>query len=384
MLKQQKIVNTSNKLLKYLFPRYEPLQSTKRTSILLSSLLVILIEAFFAENDQDLFGYEFLSFHLSSGLALLFIVAVRYQIFEFVFIASYLLCNAFRLLGDFRAVSLCLSVLLIVWLVRSWIIPAITLLILDYVISVAVTDYPDQQIFASYVTTVLVLVLGFTLRKLYQNFAAKRLQAKEAAARTRHELAQQLHDTIAKDLAHVTILAQDFSKAHPELAPEIRPLVDAATSASQRLQPMILCIDTAATDTKLSAVIQQVTAMLKTRNITLDITSSPNVDGTLTRQQAQTGALALRECGANILKYAPVETHADLVVDAEAQPGVLTISISNEIAPTPQSPAISSGFGLNNLSRRISDEGGTMEITHLSKRWVVYITLPANSKPDTP
>lgn len=382
MLDQRKLVNISNRLLKYLFPNFDSLSGTRQIVFLLCALSVILIETFGA--DYDLFEYELLFWCVSSALALLFIVAARYQIFEFVFIACYMLCNALSLLGDFRAVSFCLSVLLVVWLVRSWIVPAITLLILDYVISVAVTDYPDQQIFASYVNTVLVLVLGFTLRRLYQNFQAKKLQAQKAAAQTRHELAQQLHDTIAKDLAHVAILAQDFSKTHPELAPEIQPLVDAATSASQRLRPLILSIDTEATDTKLSGVIQQVTAMLKTRNITLDTTASPNVDGTLTRQQSQTGALALRECGANILKYAPPETHADLVVDTTAQPGILTMSISNEIAPDPQPPAISSGFGLNNLSHRISDEGGTMEITNLGQRWVVYITLPANSKPDTP
>lgn len=369
-------------MFKHTFPNYTELNVTKSAAILLSGLSILLVNIF--ATDFYTFEYDLPFWCVSSSLTLVFIVAARYKIFEFIFIASYLLCNVLKLLDDFRAVSLCLSVLLVVWLVRSWIIPATTLLILDYVISVAVTDYPDQQIFASYVNTVLVLVLGFTLRRLYQNFQAKKLQAQKAAAQTRHELAQQLHDTIAKDLAHVAILAQDFSKTHPELATEILPLVDAATSAAQRLRPLILSIDTDTTDTKISEVIQQVTAMLKTRNITLDATVSPNVDSTLTRQQSQTGALALRECGANILKYAPPETHADLVVDTTAQPGILTMSISNEIAPTPQSPAISSGFGLNNLSRRISDEGGTMEITHLGQRWVVYITLPANSKPDTP
>lgn len=366
---------------RYLFPEYTAPKAVKPIVFLTSGFLVILVETF-GPNDE-LFEYGLLFWCVTSGLTLLFIAATLFPVFEFVFIVLYLLCNALRLLGDIRAVSFCLSVLLVVWLVRSWIIPAITLLILDDVISMATTDYPDQQIFASYLNTVLVLVLGFALRRLYQKLEAKKRQAQEAAARTRHELAQQLHDTIAKDLAHVAILAQDFAKTHPNQATEIQPLLDAATSASQRLRPLILSIDTAASDTKFSEVIQQITKMLKTRDITLDTTVSPNIDAALTRQQAQTGALALRECGANILKYAPPETHADLVADIKANTQTLALSLSNEIAREPQSPGVSSGFGLNNLSRRISDEGGTMEITHLGQRWVVYITLPAKALPST-
>ena len=114
---------------------------------------------------------------------------------------------------------------------------------------------PSLEAFSSVLTAVLVLVIGLALR--WQN--GRRVLAEQeketirrAATENRRELARQLHDTTAKDLAHVAVLAQDVTTRHPELSSELLPLVVAATDASRRIRPMILSIDTAATEMPLS------------------------------------------------------------------------------------------------------------------------------------
>ncbi|MDR6938546.1 hypothetical protein [Arcanobacterium hippocoleae] len=162
-----------------------------------------------------------------------------------------------------------------------------------------------------------------------------------------------MHDTTAKDLAHVAILAQDVATRHPELSGELSPLVAAATEASRRIRPMILSIDTAASKAPLSQVVWQAAQMLKTSRITLDTVIPDDLDNAVTRQQHLTGALAVRGCAANILKYAPADSVANLVIDTDAEPGVLAISLSNKIADTPVTSGMSSGYGLANLGSRI-------------------------------
>lgn len=314
-----------------------------------------------------------------------FVAAGWFQMCEYVFLICYFVFNLLNLMDGFEMVSFTLSILMVFWLIRSWIIPAVLVLVLDGAAGTAMSITPGLQAFSSLFTTVLVLTIGLTLR--WQN--GRRVlaeQEKEATQRAsidnRRELARQLHDTTAKDLAHVAVLAQDVATRHPELSSELSPLVAAATEASRRIRPMILSIGTAANETPLSKVVEQVTQMLKTRNITLDTVIPENLDDSVTRQQRLTGALAVRECGSNILKYAPAGSEANLVIESNTKPSVLTISLSNEIADTPAPPGMTSGYGLSNLAARIRGEGGSMEASNLGSQWLIYITLPAGNHTD--
>lgn len=313
-------------------------------------------------------------------LIAVFMAAGWFQPCEFIFIACYLLFNLLDLIDGYGMVVLDLDILLVFWLIRSWIIPAVLVLLLEGAISVAVSATPSLQAFSSALIAVIVLVIGLALR--WQN--ARRIlaehdreQIRKSTFQTRKELARQLHDTTAKDLAHVTVLAQDIAVRHPELSSEMNPLVQAATKASRRIRPMILSIDTAASKTPLSEVVQQVKRMLQTRSITLDTVLPKNLDNALSRQQLLTGALAIRECSSNILKYAPADSEANLVIELQTERKELTLSLSNEIADTPATTGISSGYGLANLDSKIREEGGTMEITNLGGQWLTYIVLPA-------
>lgn len=314
----------------------------------------------------------------------LFVAAGWFQVCEYLFLASYFILNLLNLMQGFELISLAQSILLVFWLIRSWIIPTLLILAVDGIIATAVSLTPSLQAYSSVLTAVLVLTIGLTLR--WQNgqrvlAELEKARTQQAASENRRVLAQQLHDTTAKDLAHVAVLAQDIANRHPELSKELTPLMTAATEASRRIRPMILSIETKANEMPLSEVVQQVTQMLKTRNITLDTVIPPDLDESITRQQQLTGALAIRECTSNILKYAPAESEANLVIDTHAKPGILSISLSNGIADTQAVSGMSSGYGLANLSNRIQSEGGTMEASNLGSQWLIYITIPADNHP---
>lgn len=268
---------------------------------------------------------------------------------------------------------------------RSWIVPTILVMVGEGVAGTAVSITPTLQAFSSLLSAVLVLAIGLALR--WKNGSrVLAIQEKEQTLRSAEEnrraLARQLHDTIAKDLAHVAVLAQDVATRHPEISNELVPLVTAATEALRRIRPMILSIDTAAREMPLSKVAQQVVQMLNTRNITLDTDIAKGLDNMATRQQHLIGALAIRECGSNILKYAPECSEAHLVIDVDVQFGTLMISLSNEIADTPQVPGMSSGYGLVNLGEKVRSEGGTMEVSNLNHQWLIYLTIPTGAHID--
>lgn len=322
---------------------------------------------------------------VSLALVAIFLAAGWFPVCEYVFVACHFLLNLLNLVDGFEMVSFALGVMMIFWLMRSWIVPAVLVLVLEGAAAIAVSSGPESQAFNSLLNTVLVLAIGLALRWLNERrvLAEREKETiRRSADANRRELARQLHDTTVKDLAHVAVLAQDVSNRHPELSSELSPLVAAATEASRRIRPMILSIDTMASEVPLSQVVLQVVQMLKTRGITLDTIIPAGVDDTLTRQQQLTGALAVRECGSNILKYAPAGSEANLVIATDAETRMFTISFSNEIADVPVSLGMSSGYGLANLGARIRSEGGSMEASNLGSQWLIYITLPAGGRSD--
>lgn len=364
-------------MLDYFFPRYTRSRVAQPVLFVTATVSFIVIDALSVK-----FGiYAFDISHVLPilGLSILFALAGFFQVCEFLFIVCYITANACDVIGSFTAPSFGISIVLVFWLMRSWIVPAIGVMIIDVVVSIAVSTTPQLQLFSSIIVSSLSLIIGLTLR--WQN--SRRIlaeiqqeQARDAAEQIKQELARQLHDTTAKDLAHVAVLAQDLKVHHPDLASELDALISVATSASRRIRPMILSIDTTARETPLSDVVTQVTAMLKTRNIMLETSIAGDIDTVLVRQQRLVAALAIRECASNILKYAPAYSEANLEMETYAAPGVLTISLSNQISSQPAVPSMSSGYGLANLSSKIRSEGGTIDSSNIGQQWVTYITLP--------
>ena len=327
-----------------------------------------------------LYSFDIKHLLLVVALSVLFALAGWFQLFEFLFIGCYILLDSLDMVGGFGSVEFGLLIVLVFWMVRSWVVPAIVVMIVYGVLSTLVSPTSQLQALSSLLVSIVVLLIGLSLRwqgnrRMLAEFEKE--QAQLASLNTRQELARQLHDTTAKDLAHVTMLAQDVAKHHPDLSRELRPLVAAAAEASRRIRPIITSVNTAATETPLSEVIAVVSDMLTTRNITLHTAIDGDIDNIPTRQQRLTAALAIRECGVNVLKYAPQGSAADLNVNVDLDSRVLAMSLTNIIAATPVPASVTSGYGLMNLKYRIQQEDGTLDISHIQDRWLVYVSLPS-------
>lgn len=326
--------------------------STTERRLLFTICAVIIAGIDIFSAGLGLYAFDINSFLLYFGLCTLFALAGFFRVCEFLFIAGYVTANACDLVDTFAMLGFGVPVVLVMWILRSWIIPAIAAMIIEAAVAVTLGPTPRLQILSSIIITVLTLAVGLSLR--WQNnrriFAeAKREEAFEAVRQTRQELARQLHDTTAKDLAHVAILAQDLAIRHPDLSDELGTLVEIATSASRRIRPIIISMDTTATETPLSKVVTQVSNMLSTRDITLEVNTTGDIDTLTTRQQRRTA------------------------------PDLLALSLSNLIAAQPPISHMSSGYGLANLANRIRTEGGTMQSSAVDQQWITYITLPAHT-----
>ncbi|WP_249289348.1 sensor histidine kinase [Mobiluncus mulieris] len=326
--------------------------------------------------------------------------AIHPPLFELLYITIFLTSAYIGLQQSLTSPVVGAYVLVGVWLVRSWIVPGLLLLVLTEASLVVVSPYPGLQavgaLFGSGITIALSLAIRyFRLKTAKANARAEfsrqqaeqaRLEAEQARREARHasslvrkQLAAQLHDTIAKDLAHLAIDAQQLSLQGTASATELTALAERAIATSKRIKPTILQLDTESGRANITETVSLVTKMLSTRNITLQNDVSENLDPQVTRQQALLACLVIREAATNILKYAPTDTTASLEVTREPD-GTITITTSNTIGDSPANIGTTGGFGLANLERQITTNGGELEYSHTPARWILWATIPTGGK----
>ncbi|EEJ53312.1 Signal transduction histidine kinase, nitrate /nitrite-specific [Mobiluncus mulieris] len=342
----------------------------------------------------------------SSTVALIALVAslalcgVFPPYFELFFITIFLTSTYLGLLNPLTTPVFGLYLLVGVWLVRSWIIPGLLLLLVTEISLIAVSPHPSLQaigaVFGSGVTIALGLAIRyFRLKTAKANTQAEhsrrqteqarreaelaRREARETSSLIRKQLAVQLHDTIAKDLAHIAIKAQELSQPGCATPEELAALANQAIATSKRIKPTILQLDTESGRANITETVSLVTKMLSTRNITLQNDVSENLDPQVTRQQALLACLVIREAATNILKYAPTGTTASLEVTREPD-GAITITTSNTIGDSPANIGTTGGFGLANLEHQITTNGGELEYSHTPARWILWATIPTGGK----
>ncbi|MCU9997458.1 ATP-binding protein, partial [Mobiluncus mulieris] len=342
----------------------------------------------------------------SSTVALIALVAslalcgVFPPYFELFFITIFLTSTYLGLLNPLTTPVFGLYLLVGVWLVRSWIIPGLLLLLVTEISLTAVSPHPSLQaigaVFGSGVTIALGLAIRyFRLKTTKANTQAEhsrrqteqarreaelaRREARETSSLIRKQLAVQLHDTIAKDLAHIAIKAQELSQPGCATPEELAALANQAIATSKRIKPTILQLDTESGRANITETVSLVTKMLSTRNITLQNDVSENLDPQVTRQQALLACLVIREAATNILKYAPTDTTASLEVTREPD-GTITITTSNTIGDSPANIGTTGGFGLANLEHQITLHGGELEYSHTPARWILWATIPTGGK----
>ena len=326
--------------------------------------------------------------------------AIHPPLFELLYITIFLTSAYIGLQQSLTSPVVGAYVLVGVWLVRSWIVPGLLLLVLTEASLVVVSPYPGLQavgaLFGSGITIALSLAIRyFRLKTAKANARAEfsrqqaeqarreaeqaKREARQASRLIRKQLAVQLHDTIAKDLAHIAIKAQELSQPGCATPEELAALANQAIATSKRIKPTILQLDTESGRANITETVSLVTKMLSTRNIALETEISENLDPQVTRQQALLACLVIREAATNILKYAPTGTTASLEVTREPD-GAITITTSNTIGDSPANIGTTGGFGLANLERQITTNGGELEYSHTPARWILWATIPTGGK----
>lgn len=288
---------------------------------------------------------------------------------------------AFPVLGVFLVAA--------VWIIRHRTAQA-ALLLAGYVL---LMFWQNGSVLARMASDVLLssvaVVVGFAVRKFMDGAELSRRELEESRMGTvravesvRAKLAAGLHDTIARDLARISISLESLAAAHPDLSGEIAPIVDLAHDSSRRLRPMIseLSLDAAAPSLaaaaapSLAAAVEESRLMLRSGALELDAHMPGDIDGEISRQTILTGSLFVSETAANALKYARRGTTVDLF--AEIDGGGLSLTMANDISGSSSDGALTGGFGLANLKSRIESEGGRLSFVSRSGRWIVNASIP--------
>ncbi|MDP9800839.1 two-component system sensor histidine kinase UhpB [Arcanobacterium wilhelmae] len=249
---------------------------------------------------------------------------------------------------------------------------------------------PDPNTLARVVFFVLPIIfcitLGFFLRGQHHMIHSLEAENKEIEARTKADLASLLHDTTAKDIAHITVIAGDLLRSNTLSSAARDALEDIATIAgrsSRNLRPMILDLSSTTANKPLDVVPTETTRMLATRSITLtwncadaegEALSTPmrtllpiNIERLL--------SLAAREGATNILKYAPEGSTATATIAVGN--GNASLTLTNAVAEQPvPTPDLTGGYGLENLAVRVERHHGTLDYGQIRDEWIFNLEVP--------
>lgn len=269
------------------------------------------------------------------------------------------------------------------WVMRSWTIPGLVLITGVNVCMFYLTDSWQLGLLSVCILTLLSLGFAFTFR--YQNTKLRQAKdalvlAEETGERLRQDLASQLHDTIAKDLTQISIIAQQLKSADGgETRGQLEELSVLASRTARQIRPTILNLNSERTTYTLARAIADSVTMLTARSITLNVETPSDMDALLSRRQKQSISLIVCEGATNILKYAPAKSSAHLTIEIDELSNAY-VTMSNLLTPPDKQkdmPEITGGFGLANLENRIRDEGGELTFWQTSTRWMLSATLPS-------
>lgn len=277
--------------------------------------------------------------------------------------------------------SLGVFLVAVVWIIRRWTGRA-ALLLTGYILLMFWQNGVEFFRFASDILlSSATCAVGFVLRKFMDGaersrweLEESRMQSARATEVVRAKLAAGLHDTIARDLARISISLESLAASHPDLADEVAPIVNLAHDSSRRLRPMITELNFDAPDPSLMAAVKESRLMLQSGKLELGAHMPDDIDGRLSRQAILMGSLFVREAATNAMKYARRGTTVDLF--AEIVDGELSLTMANEIGNKPSDDALAGGYGLMNLKSRIESERGRLSFISRSGRWIINAAIP--------
>lgn len=370
-----------------LFPNEHSLSADMQISHLLTprSISYFLIALLFGIPDLAWSATTIQNTLWLSVAVALFTLASQATILQIVFIsyASILILQVFPELPGICIFGI--YTIIIDWIDSGFFLRAFSLLGIFQISASLMFPHANaiDVVFSFIAPIILCVGLGFFLRWIHSRIHTLEEENATIVVETKTKLASLLHDTTAKDIAHIAVLVGD-TLAKNDIPPHARQTLKEisiiATRASRNLRPMILDLSTAR-DQPLNDVLDDTRRMLSTRSITLTTRiTGPNGDPLDSLSSVQHSVrikqlltLALREEATNVLKYAPDHSHAILIIDVGDTDTSLTFT--NAIAKHPQS-GMAGGYGLDNLRIQVERRRGTLDYSRIRDKWIFALEVP--------
>lgn len=324
---------------------------------------------------------------VSFVIAVLFILlALHGKFFQKSDLAYVIFLNAVLLIPplshNIAYAALGTTIIVISWIVENWVWQGLLLYAsTSAVLLIRAEDITLTLIFLC-LQFAVSLIVGLLMRQqrdytaLLQGYLdSSGLAAEQIRSQLRRELAAQLHDTTAKDLAQISLAAQKLRDDPSSVTSEaLAELASAASAAAKRIRPMILNLDISRESISLEKALVESRKMLTARGITLDVVVPKGTDRLLTRQQQLVASLVVRESASNILKYAPENSLASLELSLDEARN-LSVYSQNRVAERPDT-SFTGGYGLRNLEDKITSEGGELLFGKSGDKWNLSVEIP--------
>ncbi|HOC13983.1 MAG TPA: histidine kinase [Propionicimonas sp.] len=204
-----------------------------------------------------------------------------------------------------------------------------------------------------------------------------------AALEERHELARELHDSVANSLAAVSLRAEQARlKGHADDA-ELSAIADEAARAVGEFGQIVQVLrrdsgepEPSTGSVSLEGIIDNAVQRLRSRGF------APNLswDGprpSLPVKAAHTLARVIEEATNNMLRYG--DPGADSAIVVEVSPGTAEFAFINR--PKNARGAGGSGFGLTSMSERVSALGGSFTSSQVGESWLTSFQVPIAALP---
>ncbi|WP_279057919.1 hypothetical protein [Mobiluncus mulieris] len=331
--------------------------------------------------------------------------------FELFFSLALFLAGKFTFLGGvlyiiFYAISNCVPFLsvpttflylgmipiLALWIANRWYLVTVVAYALSHLHIVFIAD-ENMRFYLEYsvLELSLALIIGLGIRlnakkveSLQLNLVSAQQQIENQEREIRQELSAELHDHIAKNLALMSIIAQErvLSTSGSEAPRDWSSIVVLSQQASASLRFLISGMKEKVTSETIRNIIEQNKILLKQRRFQVLFTFNYDDITVLDTGQLKLLALLLREGFMNIFKYSSLKSKVQFSLHLD-QAGSLYVLLSNEInAKTSVSPSLTSNFGLNNLYRVFEKEKASIVATKAENLWLLSALIPAYSQID--
>lgn len=282
------------------------------------------------------------------------------------------------------------------WISRGWYVQALVALAAVEAAQVATTDSLSAEIVGLVLGTAFATAIGIGLRWNQRHVEALRVDAEQsrrdalvAQETIQHELAAALHDTVARDLVQIIVDSQSIARRAPDpgTAEEVDHLGDLGRDAMRHVRSMMGGAPTGGLQIvePIASVVATCADMLRGREIPLEAQLPDDIDTACPPRVLRILALALREGTTNIDRYGRAGSPARLLIEV-LDGGGAALTMTNSIDPTSQDArtVLMGGYGLDNLSRAVANEGGKVHFGSTGGTWMLTVTQPASPGRDLP